>query len=107
MIVLADSITSQPITLNTTLGQIIAWIMIGLISGLLASFFMRGRKSLSTIVFIGLIGALIGGFVFDVLNIEITGSLNNGITIRWIDILVAFIGSILVLLATSRLSFRT
>ncbi|MBI5929077.1 MAG: GlsB/YeaQ/YmgE family stress response membrane protein [Chloroflexi bacterium] len=107
MFFLADTITSKPVTLNTTVGQIIAWIVIGLISGLLASFFMRGRKNLSTVVLIGLAGALVGGFVFDILNIQITGSLNNGFVIRWIDILVAFIGSILILLVTSRLSFRT
>ncbi|MCQ3928973.1 MAG: GlsB/YeaQ/YmgE family stress response membrane protein [Chloroflexi bacterium] len=89
------------------MGQVIAWIVIGLVSGLLASFFMRGRKNLSTVVLIGLAGALVGGFIFDVLNIEITGSLNNGFIIRWIDILVAFIGAILVLLTTSRLTFRT
>lgn len=107
MYFLADTITSRPITVNTTVGQVIAWIVIGLVSGLLASFFMRGRKNLSTVVLIGLAGALVGGFIFDVLNIEITGSLNNGFIIRWIDILVAFIGAILVLLATSRLTFRT
>jgi uncharacterized membrane protein YeaQ/YmgE (transglycosylase-associated protein family) len=100
-----DTITSRPITVNTTVGQIIAWVMIGLIAGLLASFFMRGRKSLSTIVLIGLVGAIVGGFIFDVLNIEITGSLNNGIVIRWIDILVSFIGAMLILAVTSRVSF--
>lgn len=107
MYFLADTITSQPVTVNTTVGQVIAWIVIGLVSGLLASFFMRGRKNLSTVVLIGLAGALVGGFIFDILNIEITGSLNNGFIIRWIDILVAFIGAILVLLTTSRLTFRT
>jgi uncharacterized membrane protein YeaQ/YmgE (transglycosylase-associated protein family) len=100
-----DTITSRPVTVNTTVGQIIAWIMIGLIAGLLASFFMRGRKNLSTIVLIGLVGAIVGGFIFDVLNIEITGSLNNGILIRWIDILVSFIGAMLILAVTSRISF--
>lgn len=106
MTILADTITSQTVSVNTTVGQIIAWIVIGLLAGLVASLFYQGRKSLGGVLLVGLIGALVGGFLFDILNVEVTGSLNNGILIRWIDLIVALIGSILVLFVTSSRMLR-
>jgi uncharacterized membrane protein YeaQ/YmgE (transglycosylase-associated protein family) len=85
----------------------ISWIIIGLIAGLLASVFVRGRVSLFGLLFIGLLGAVVGGFLFfDVLDLEVTGDLAQGILIRWIDILVAFIGALLILAITSMFYWR-
>jgi uncharacterized membrane protein YeaQ/YmgE (transglycosylase-associated protein family) len=67
-------------------GNIIAWLVIGLIAGALAGTFVRGRGfgCLGDIV-VGLIGAVIGGFIADALNLgtfHFCGSL-----------LIAFVGA--------------
>lgn len=98
---LADTITSEEITINTTVGQVVAWLIVGLLAGVLASLFYSGRKSMGGVILLGLLGALLGGVLFDLLNITITGSLNNGILLRWIDLLVAFVGSLLILALTN------
>ena len=104
---LAQSVMDEQITISITVEQLLAWILVGLIAGLLASLFVRGRISLPGIILIGLLGAIVGGFLFfDVLEIAVTSPLNEGILIRWIDILVAFVGSILILAATSVFYWR-
>jgi uncharacterized membrane protein YeaQ/YmgE (transglycosylase-associated protein family) len=77
---------------------IISWIVVGLIAGVLAKLIMPGRNPggfLLTIV-IGMIGALVGGFVVQLLG----GTGLTGFSI-W-SILVATLGSI-ILLAIYRL----
>jgi uncharacterized membrane protein YeaQ/YmgE (transglycosylase-associated protein family) len=77
---------------------IISWIVVGLIAGVLAKLIMPGRDPggfLLTIV-IGMIGALVGGFVVQLLG----GTGLTGFSI-W-SILVATLGSI-ILLAIYRL----
>jgi uncharacterized membrane protein YeaQ/YmgE (transglycosylase-associated protein family) len=107
MFFLAQETVNRRIVISVTVEQIFAWIIIGLLAGLLASLFVRGRMSLPGLVLIGLIGALVGGFLFfDLLNIQVSGSLNDGILIRWIDILVAFIGSMIVLAVSSAFFYR-
>jgi uncharacterized membrane protein YeaQ/YmgE (transglycosylase-associated protein family) len=72
---------------------IISWIVVGLIAGVLAKLIMPGRDPggfLLTIV-IGMIGALVGGFVVQLLG----GTGLTGFSI-W-SILVATIGSIILL----------
>ncbi len=77
---------------------VITWLIIGLIAGFLANIILRGggRSATSNIV-IGLLGALVGGFLFTVLGIQTPASLNDGLTLRYIDILVAFIGAVIVI----------
>jgi uncharacterized membrane protein YeaQ/YmgE (transglycosylase-associated protein family) len=107
MFFLAQETVNRRIVISVTVEQILAWIIIGLLAGLLASLFVRGRMSLPGLVLIGLIGALVGGFLFfDLLNVQVSGSLNDGILIRWIDILVAFIGSMIVLAVSSAFFYR-
>jgi len=77
---------------------IISWIVVGLIAGVLAKLIMPGRDPggfLLTIV-IGMIGALVGGFIVQLLG----GTGLTGFSL-W-SILVATIGSI-ILLAIYRL----
>src|SRR4051812_17341144 len=88
------------ITINPQ--QVVTWLIIGLIAGFLASILVRGRRmgTISSIV-VGLIGALVGGFLFSVLGIQVSPSLSDGITLRYIDIIVAFIGALIVLIIAS------
>jgi len=74
--------------------NILSWIVVGLIAGWLASIVIKGRGSgLIPNLIIGVVGALIGGWIADFFNLgfSITG-------INWQTLLVAFGGSVLLLL---------
>jgi uncharacterized membrane protein YeaQ/YmgE (transglycosylase-associated protein family) len=78
---------------------ILAWIVVGLIAGWLASQVMRGGGyGLIGDIIVGIVGALIGGFLAaNLLNMP---NAVNGINIT--SILVAFVGAV-ILLAILRL----
>jgi len=82
------------------IAAIIVWIIIGLVSGTAASSVMgkRGRTRGGIIIntIIGLIGALIGGFIFDLFGINI--AVLTAIQINAQQLLSAFIGAILLIL---------
>ena len=69
--------------------NIIAWLVVGGIAGWAAGTVMKSKQSLIADVVVGIIGAFLGGFIFDVLNIagEVDG-LNLG------SIAVAFVGAV-------------
>jgi uncharacterized membrane protein YeaQ/YmgE (transglycosylase-associated protein family) len=77
---------------------IIAWIVIGLVAGWLASMVMHSRHGILMDLVLGLVGSLVGGFLasalFDWSPSSLTGSL-----------VVAFLGSVL-LIALHRLIFE-
>lgn len=98
---------NTPVTITFVPEQVITWLIIGLIAGLLASVLVRGRRfGLWGSILVGLLGALIGGLIFTVLGIQVSPSLAAGITIRYIDILVAFIGAIIVLILVGAIWWR-
>jgi uncharacterized membrane protein YeaQ/YmgE (transglycosylase-associated protein family) len=67
-------------------GGIISWIVIGLIAGWLAGVAMKGGGyGIIGDIIVGLIGALIGGFLF--------GLLVEGDTGFWGSMVVAFLGA--------------
>lgn len=97
-IFLAEGIADRQITINTSVGQVITWIIIGLVAGVMASFIMAGRRtSLSGSLIIGLAGALLGGFLLDLTGIELKGDLASTIEIQWADIVTAFVGAMILL----------
>ena len=73
---------------------ILAWIVVGLIAGWLASQVMRGGGyGLIGDIIVGILGALIGGFLAaNLLNMP---NAVNGINIT--SILVAFVGAVILL----------
>ncbi len=79
--------------------SIIAWIIVGLIAGWLASLVMGGGFGLLGDIILGIVGALIGGFVLSALGI---GGGVSGINLE--SILVAFIGAVIVLFIARALS---
>jgi uncharacterized membrane protein YeaQ/YmgE (transglycosylase-associated protein family) len=98
---------NQPVTVTFVPEQIITWVVIGLIAGFMASVFVRGYgMGLLGNVIVGLLGALIGGFLFNVLNVQVSPSLAGTINIRLIDIIVAFIGALIILLLITPLYYR-
>jgi uncharacterized membrane protein YeaQ/YmgE (transglycosylase-associated protein family) len=78
---------------------IISWIVVGLIAGVLAKLIMPGKDPGGWIVtiLIGIVGAIIGGFL---VGLFVPGDLITGINIT--TIVVATVGAI-VLLALYRL----
>lgn len=98
---------NQPVTVTFVPEQIVTWLLIGLLAGYLASVFVRGRKmSIGGSIVIGLVGALIGGLLFTLLQIQVPAALAGGITIRYIDILVSFIGAVIVLALVRAIFWR-
>ena len=81
---------------------ILGWIIVGLIAGALAGFFVPGRERFGCIgtILVGVAGGLIGGFLWTrVLNQdEATGFLGA--------LVVATIGSVIVLLALRAIGGR-
>lgn len=80
--------------------NLIIWIIVGGIAGWLASIVMKTNRSQGLVedVIIGIVGAFIGGFVFDILNI---GGDVDGLNIG--SILVAFVGSVILIFILKKL----
>jgi uncharacterized membrane protein YeaQ/YmgE (transglycosylase-associated protein family) len=81
---------------------IFGWIIIGLIAGALAGFFVPGRERMGCIgtMLIGILGGIIGGFAW-------TNLLNQDQASGWLGALIlATIGSIIVLFIIRAMSGR-
>ena len=69
---------------------IIAWIFIGLIAGWLAHIILGGRGGIFGNLAVGLIGAIVGGFLFEKLNLQVMPDF-------WGNLITATIGAIIFL----------
>ncbi len=73
--------------------SILAWLVVGLIAGFLASKVVnKTGEGLVMDIVLGVVGAIVGGFLFNLIG----HSSPNGINLY--SIFVAFIGSVVVLL---------
>jgi uncharacterized membrane protein YeaQ/YmgE (transglycosylase-associated protein family) len=81
--------------------SIIGWLILGLIAGFVASKIVNAQgQGIVLDIALGMVGALVGGFIFDVIGgVGVTGF--NA----W-SLLVAIIGSIIVLLLYHALTGR-
>jgi uncharacterized membrane protein YeaQ/YmgE (transglycosylase-associated protein family) len=70
----------------------IAWIVVGAIAGFLASQVMRAREGLVMMIVLGIVGALVGGFLAE--SVFHKGDV-TGINIE--SIVIATLGAILVI----------
>jgi uncharacterized membrane protein YeaQ/YmgE (transglycosylase-associated protein family) len=70
---------------------VIAWIFIGLIAGWLATQILGGRGGLLYNLAVGLVGAIVGGFLFEKLRLEVMSDF-------WGQLITATIGAIVFLL---------
>jgi uncharacterized membrane protein YeaQ/YmgE (transglycosylase-associated protein family) len=72
------------------LGGLLTWCIVGLIVGLLTGKVMRGRFGVLPDIVIGIVGAIIGGWIFSRLRgFPINGMLGT--------IVVAFVGAVIFL----------
>ncbi len=84
--------------------SLIAWLVVGAIAGWLASLVMKTNREQGLImdIIVGIVGAFIGGFIFNALN------LGGGVTgINIVSILVAFIGAVVLLAILRAVSGRS
>ena len=80
-------------------GGLIAWIVVGLISGWLAGQVMKGGGfGIIGDLIVGLVGALVGGFL--------TSFFDQGVAGFWGSIFVSFLGACAFLAITRALSGR-
>ena len=87
-----------PVTITFIPSQIITWIIIGLIAGYVANLILRGRRMNPIVmILVGVLGAFVGNFIFSLFQIQVSPELLTGITIRWIDLITALIGALIVL----------
>jgi uncharacterized membrane protein YeaQ/YmgE (transglycosylase-associated protein family) len=71
---------NDSVTVTFVPEQLIAWVIIGLIAGLFAGLLVRGRGlGVVSNVVVGLLGALLGGFLFTVLHLQVPFGINGGI----------------------------
>jgi uncharacterized membrane protein YeaQ/YmgE (transglycosylase-associated protein family) len=70
---------------------IIAWIIIGLVAGWLATQILGGAGGLLHNLAVGLVGAIVGGFLFEKLNLHVMPDF-------WGNLITATIGAIVFLL---------
>lgn len=86
------------------LGQIIVWLITGALAGFMAAQVFRKRGfGIGGNILLGLVGAFLGGVIFNLLNIRISGL--PELRFSFADLLVAFIGA-LVLLVVLELLLR-
>ena len=69
---------------------IIAWIFIGLIAGWLAHVILGGRGGIFGNLAVGLVGAILGGFLFEKLNLHVMPDF-------WGNLITATIGAVIFL----------
>ena len=82
---------------------LLAWIVVGLVAGFLASQVMKGRGSgLVGDLVLGVVGALLGGFLASVL-LKIPNAVNG---INVMSIVVAFIGAVILIALLRAVSGR-
>lgn len=71
--------------------DLLTWLIVGLVAGVLASFVMGGGYGIIGDIIIGIIGAFLGGWIFRTLGIHSPLAGLAG------TILVAFIGAVVLL----------
>lgn len=89
---ITPGVTLQP-------GGILAWIVVGLVAGFLASRVMGGGMGLIGDLIIGLVGALLGGFLVGLVVQTSVGLIGS--------IVVAFIGAVALLAILRSVSGRS
>ena len=73
--------------------SILAWLVVGLIAGFLASKVInKTGEGLVMDIVLGIVGAIVGGFLFNMMG------MSGGTGINIYSIFVAFIGAVVVLL---------
>jgi uncharacterized membrane protein YeaQ/YmgE (transglycosylase-associated protein family) len=76
---------------------LVVWLIVGGLGGYIAGMLIKMRQSGFGVVgniVIGLVGALIGGFLFDFFNISVAGD----VSISADDVIAAIVGSMILII---------
>lgn len=85
---------NEPVIGSITAGQLIAWVILGLLVGSFVGRLIRVRRrgfGLIGNLVVGLVGAVIGGFLFDVLRVEF----GREVILSLNDFVAAFCGALI------------
>jgi len=92
--------------MNVTVDKIIVWLIVGALAGSFAGMVVKRQKAgfggLGNLG-VGLVGALIGGLLFNLFNIDLG---LGGIAITFEDLLSAFVGSLILLAVLGFVRYR-
>ncbi|MFQ5754780.1 MAG: GlsB/YeaQ/YmgE family stress response membrane protein [Acidiferrobacterales bacterium] len=84
-------------SVTITVGQIIVWVIVGALAGSLAGMIVKRRREgfgrFNNLI-VGLVGAVIGGFIFKLFGIDLG---LGQIAISFEDLIAAFVGSLIFL----------
>jgi uncharacterized membrane protein YeaQ/YmgE (transglycosylase-associated protein family) len=69
---------------------VFVWIVIGLVAGWLAHVVLGGRGGIFGNIAVGLVGAIVGGFLFEKLNLQVMPDF-------WGNLITATIGAVIFL----------
>ncbi len=81
--------------MNLTLTQLVVWLVVGGLAGTLAGRLVTFKKEglgFWTNLGVGMVGALIGGFIFHIFDINLG---LGEIKVTLVDLIAAFLGSLL------------
>ena len=86
--------------------NIIAWIVLGALAGWIAGLLVKGDERWGVIghIVLGIVGALLGGFLANLLGIS-SGREGGDVVNIW-SIVIAVIGAVIVVLVVNALSRR-
>ena len=80
---------------ETQIEEIVIWLVVGVVAGWLASQIMRSKRGLISYALLGIVGAIVGGFVFSVLDLGIASNVLG-------QIVIATVGAVLILAVGGR-----
>ena len=87
--------------ISITSEQVIVWLIIGGLAGFIIGLIFKGKKKgfgFFNNLLIGLIGAVIGGFLFDVFNVRLG---LGQVVLSFDDLIAAVAGSIVLLIVVA------
>ena len=87
--------------ISITSEQVIVWLIIGGLAGFIIGLMFKGKKKgfgFFNNLLIGLIGAVIGGFIFDVFNVRLG---LGQVVLSFDDLIAAVAGSIILLIVVA------
>jgi uncharacterized membrane protein YeaQ/YmgE (transglycosylase-associated protein family) len=75
---------------NAAIEDIVIWLVVGIVAGWLASQIMRSKRGLVSYALLGIVGAIVGGFLFSLIGL---GGATNIVG----QIVIATVGAVLIL----------
>ncbi len=84
--------------MHVTFGEILIWLIVGcLVGSFVGRLTTRYKKGYGPVpnLILGLVGAVVGGVVFEIFNIDLG---LGDLSVSFEDLIAAFVGSVLVLL---------